>query len=40
MKKIFVSYQDQKYYNDKINEEFNIAKEFNHENIGRARGGF
>ena len=34
VKKIFVSYQDQKHYKNKIYEEFNIAKDFNHENIG------
>jgi serine/threonine protein kinase len=35
VKKIFVSYQDQKQYKKKIFEEFNIAKKFNHENIGK-----
>jgi hypothetical protein len=34
VKKIFVSYEDQKHYKTKIFEEFNIAKKFNHENIG------
>ena len=34
VKKIFVSYENQKYYKEKILEEFNIAKEFDHPNIG------
>lgn len=34
VKKIFVSYQNQKHYQKKIQEEFDIAKDFNHENIG------
>ena len=34
VKKIFVSSQDQKQYEDKIYCEFNIAKKFNHTNIG------